>query len=172
MPDTVHENEMHWIPLDFEIKICCIAMKDETTTLGYRNITLFILTWSQSFCYVRETNGRTETDTLTHNFFSWLYQAVLSSRPHLTLSLFSKGEYSTGDPQWGAQSLAGTPVTASWDWLKIDSLRLSVSHVGICIYHFITPTNFWSTMILLPLIFTCASCEKNIWLTARSRVNM
>ena len=39
----------------------------------------------------------------------------------------------------------------SWDWFKTET---PLSHVDICIYHFITPTHFCSTMWLLPLIYT------------------
>ena len=38
--------------------------------------------------------------------------------------------------------------------------RLTVSYVGICTYHFITPKHFRSTTLLLPLIYTEASCSK------------
>ena len=60
-----------------------------------------------------------------------------------------------------------------WPQAKIDlSLRLPVSLVGICIYNFLTPTYFRSTAWLLQLIFTDASCAENLWLTARSVVNI
>ena len=84
--------------------------------------------------------------------------------------------YSTGSPlpQQSAQPLGSALVTASWDWLKTESpkLTLPVSHMGICIYHFITPTHFRSTTWLLLLIFTGASCAENLWLTTQSRVNI
>ena len=67
----------------------------------------------------------------------------------------------------------GAPATC---WHSCDKLRLSqdwllVSHMGVCIYHFIRPTNFQSTTWPFPLIFTCASCAENICLTARSSVS-
>ena len=41
--------------------------------------------------------------------------------------------------------------------------RLTVSHIGICIYHFETPTHFRSTTWLLLVIYTGASCaEKSL----------
>ena len=58
-------------------------------------------------------------------------------------------------------------TTANWDWLRTE---LHVSHMGICIYNFITPTHFCSTTWFLLLIFTDASCRENLWLTAWSRV--
>ena len=47
-------------------------------------------------------------------------------------------------------------------------LKLPASHVGICIYHFITPAHFHSTTWLLPLIFTGATCTENLCLMYRS----
>ena len=42
--------------------VCCVAiMKEETTTLGYKNITPDF-SRSQSFCGVRETDERGETN--------------------------------------------------------------------------------------------------------------
>ena len=45
--------------------------------------------------------------------------------------------------------------------------RLPICHMGICIYHFVTPTHIWSTMSLLPVIFIGASYVENLWLTAQ-----
>ena len=64
-----------------------------TITLGYKIITLFILSLSPSFCGVRETErGRQmKIGTLTHNFFSSSpYHAVLSLRDHLALLLLGQ----------------------------------------------------------------------------------
>ena len=44
-------------------------------------------------------------------------------------------------------------------------IRLTISHVGICIYPFITATHFHWTMWLFPV-------QKNLWLMAWSKVNM
>ena len=60
-------------------------------------------------------------------------------------------------------------ISPNWDWLKT---KTPVSHMGICIYHFITPTHFRSTTWLLPVIFTGASWAENLWLTAQSRANI
>ena len=123
---------------------------------------------------------RRQTAILTHNFFFWPYHSVLSSRPHLALLLFGRrtltqrptvGRYSSGAP---SHSLAlPWPTALFWPQAETDSrLRLTVSHVGICIYHFITPTYFCSTTWLLPFIFSRAFRAENLWLTVRSRVNM
>ena len=125
-----------------------------------------------------DVRSRRQTAIFTHNFFSWPYYAMLSSRAHLALLLLGravvKRKSAMGPrPNQGAQPLASAVIDCissdcKWDWLKTHS----VSHVGIFIYHFIIPPHFRSTTWLLPLIFTGASCEENLWLTVRSRVNM
>ena len=98
-------------PSRLGIIIYCILIRNwRTTTLGYINKTLFIFSWSQNFCGVKERQtdrGRQrQTAILTHNFFfSWPYYAVLSSRPYV----FSSDEtYSTGSHLEAAWPLAAT----------------------------------------------------------------
>ena len=57
---------------------------------------------------------------LTHNFFSWPYYAVLSSRPHLEILLHSR-VYSTGRPPWATLLALGPSGAPS------HSLVLSVT---------------------------------------------
>ena len=68
----------------------------------------------------------------------------------------------------------GSLSVGSTDRCKLRLTLHETSRIssGICIYNFITPTHFPSTTWLLPLIFIGASCAKNLWLTAQSRVNM
>ena len=100
-----------------------------------------------------DREGRRQTAILTHNFFSWLYYVVLSSSPHLKLLLLGWGS----TQQWGLlwavlwdAALARRPAIC-WcsPWVSGSLLaarrRLTLSHQGICIYHFITPTYFRST---------------------------
>ena len=68
---------------------------------------------------------------------------------------------------WGTQPLAGAlRELPNLFWPQADTvsrLRFLVSHVGICLYHFLKPTHFRSTKWLLLLIYTCASCaEKSL----------
>ena len=79
-------------------------------------------------------------------------------------------------PQWGAQPLAGTLCDWSNNFWPLQAesntrLRQSVSHVSICICHFITPTHFRSTTWQVSLIFTGACCAVNLRVTVRSRGN-
>ena len=157
-------------------------------TLLYKNITLFILLRVKaSVERERHTDGRRrmETATVTHNFFSWPYH-VLSSRPNLTLLLLlSRGGGRSTQPE--ARSVKHCPsevpnhllalpwMTALlWQQAMTPRLRLTppVSHVGIYINHFITPTHFRSTTWLLLLIFPGESCAENLRFMAQSGVNM
>ena len=127
---------------------------------------------------MREIDRRRQmrTASLTHNFFSWPYQVVLSSRPHLALiRLFGRGWVGT-QPEACCGAPSHSVTLHNWlnhFWLQAETpgLRLPASHAGICINHFITPTHFCSTMWLLLLIFTDAFCAENFWLTAWSRIN-
>ena len=76
--------------------------------------------WSQSFVVVweTETRKRIKIATLTHNFFSWSYYAVLSLRPHLVLPLLlSRRVLNRRPDEWDAAP-AGRQVTywRSHDW--------------------------------------------------------
>ena len=147
------------------------VMKEENITLGYKYITrtLYFTKGVVVGVSVRErkaeTNGdesrQKQTATLTHDFvFYWPYHAVLSSRPYVFSS-----------PTWRTLSDAacGSRLHASRDSLSVDcstlvtAARLPVSHMGICVYYFSTPTHFRSAIWLLLLIFTDTSCaEKSL----------
>ena len=81
-----------------------------------------------------ETNGdggrQRQTVILIHNFFSWLYHALLSSRPYLELLLLLGwgGGYSTGDSLWAAAPV-GRPATRwrsrNWPLFSSRILRLT-----------------------------------------------
>ena len=69
-----------------------------------------------------------ETTILTHNFFSWPYHAVLSSKPHLALLLLGRG-YSTGSPLWSALWAAAPARRSVNRWRTRDrKLRLQNSN--------------------------------------------
>ena len=149
-------------------KCCAALIKDETTTLDYKNITPFIpVEVKASLVWERKMEGRRRIQTvlLTHNFFSWPYHAILSSRSYLKLLVLLSRGVLNRRPAVGCCS-SGAP---SHSRLR---LRHSVAHVSICFNHFITPTHFRSTTWLLPLIFTVVFSFENLWLTARSRENM
>ena len=85
----------------------------------------------QIFYGVRETDGdkrrwreRKLTAILTHNFYNCSVGRCHSGAPSHSLAL-----------SWLTKSHLG----ASWDWFHND---LTVSHVGIRVYHFIMPTHF------------------------------
>ena len=149
-----------------------------TITLGHKNVYVFIsFERGQSFCMRcvrdgqrrmdRDGGRRRQTAILTNNFFSWPYHTVLFSRS----DVFSSDKtYSTGPRQ--EATCPPLQLRFSICQAEIDRLRLPVSRVGICIHHFITHTHFRSTTWLILLFLICASCTENLWLTARSRVNM
>ena len=115
-----------------------------------------------------EPNGdggiRMETATLILNFFSWLYHSEFSSSPHLAylwlLSLSGVLQRRRPATRWRHRDWQAL----FWSQAETDTRqRFPVSHVGICIYPFITLIHFRSTTWLLPLIFTCAPCvEKSL----------
>ena len=109
---------------------------------------------------------------------SSLDHTVLSSRLHFGLLLLGR-EAQDRRPTMGCSvgrcpsRAPGHSLVLSWlqaetDWI----LTLTDGHMGIYVYPFITLTHFLSTTWLLPLIFTGASWSENLWLTARSRVNL
>ena len=116
-----------------------------------------------------ESGRRRQTAKLTHNF----YLATLCYLQGLMSSLPMRHT----QPVLTRELLGSLQLQFSIRWLNwllqagTDRLRPN-SHVGICIYHFITPMISIHTMWLLLLIFASASCAKNLWLTAQSRVNM
>ena len=134
-------------------------INDGIITLSFKNISPFILFWSQSFFSVWETDGgrRRPTTTLSHNF--WPYHAMLSSGFHLELLLLGRG-YSTGGPLW-AVSPAGRLAThwrspwliesllaACLEWLKIN--RISIRHLHILFHnaHHLTASTYLHKCIL------------------------
>ena len=153
-------------------------MSGRNTTFRCKIITLFILLGVKvsMVCVRQKDRGRRmEIAILTHNLFSWSYNTVLSSSPHIALLLLlGLVGHSTGSPLWTATPAAGGlhDYLFSSGWKLRLTARLPVLHVDICIYHFITPTHFRLNAWLLPLIFTGASYAENPRLTARSRVNM
>ena len=149
-------------------------------TLSYKNIYAFnSLERGRIFCMCqRETEMETErwrqTAILTHNFFSWPYHTVLSSRPYL--SFFQLQPLGWGVLNW-RQTVGHCPGRLSrhspmLPWLTQDRLTQPISYVGICIYYFITSTHFRSTIWLLLLIFAGVFCAENLWLIIRSKVTM
>ena len=76
------------------------------------------------------------------------HTTLLSSKPHLFSSPTRRTQ----------------PVAASrqQDW-PLTHARLTISHMGICMYYFTMPTHFHSTIWLLPLIYIGDSCaEKSL----------
>ena len=104
--------------------------------------------WSQSFCGVWETDGRTEEDK--DRLLYW--PITSSSLDYCTLCYFQDSTwyfcFSDGivnrRPLWSAVPSRALSVTASLVWLRpsltpTDSNWFGHSR-GICIHHFITPT--------------------------------
>ena len=92
---------------------------------------------------------------MTHNYFSWQYHAVLSSKPHLTLLLLLSRGHSAGGhcgPPLSAASLVELKILTDFNWLN--------SHVDICIYHFITPTTSDQSCDCVRLIYSGESCSE------------
>ena len=105
--------------------------------------------------------------SLDHNTLCYLHGLSFSLSTRRTQPLSARALFGPLRPRFSIYRLNWL-LQAETDF----KLRPPLSHLGICIYHFITPTHFPLTTWLLPLIFTGASCAENLWLTARSRVNM
>ena len=103
---------------------------------------------------VRETDGDREANTDCHNFFlTTLYylRGVTSPLPTRLTQLGAAFEPLTPDrPRYSICRLLDSG----------NRCILSVSHLGICIYHLTTPSDFCSTTWLHPLVYTGASCAK------------
>ena len=105
---------------------------------------------------MREIDRRTETETdsrIDSYLFSWPYSVIKAPLSSSTSRL--EGCLS-GDPlQRGAQPFADS--LRDWSnlfWPQISTgSRLTVLHVGISIYHFITPTHYHKTTWVLLLIY-------------------
>ena len=161
------------------------SYKEWMTLSFYKNVYVFIsLERGQSFCGVWETDGRTETNTDCHIdpkllllltipcyvIFKASFSTYSASRPGVLNWRPAVGSCLSGAPSH-TLALFVTRRISPGSKLRLTQLTLSVSHVGIYIYHFMTPTHFRSTTWLLPLIFRVASCAENLWLTVRSRVS-
>ena len=144
----------------------------------------FIFERGQTFSWWEQQMARgrwMETATLTHNFFSWPYYAVLSSRPHLALLLLGQRVLNR-EPAVGCITACHSAIRwcSSWRNESLLAARLRptqdpawpLCHVGICIYHLITHTHFCLTTCLRPLIFIGVSFAENLRLMAWPRVNM
>ena len=158
-------------------------MNDGIITLGYKNITLtlYFRKGSNPYRHVRDWQADGDEYRLP-------YWPITSFLDHTTLCYlqgptdhffcFSAKEFSTGGPLSALDpSSVITETGRIWSSRKLRLTQDShpdcpLSHVCTYIYPFITPTHFRSTTWLLPLIFRVASCAKNLWLTARSRVKM
>ena len=120
--------------VDAAFSKCYILISYERTpTLGYINITLFILLGVKaSVGWEIQTHGERQRQTAiwTHNFFSWPYHAVLFSRSHLVLLLLLDRGYSTGTLHVACCTSGALSVIASWHWHKThtDSNCLWPSH--------------------------------------------
>ena len=124
---------------------------------GRMTITLYSQKGFKLLWYERQTD-RKQTTILTHNFFSWPYHNVLSSRPLLATLLLLGQKYSTrGHSKW----LKG----GSW-------LKTHTDSVGICIYHFIMPTTSNKPHHCFCLFTQVHPVQKNLWSMARSKVNI
>ena len=111
--------------------------------------------WSQNFCGERQTDGQTETSRnrgrrmetsiLTYDFLAALLDAASMGCQALAVTLREWPKF-------------------FWPLAETDfRLRLYVLHIGIYIYHFITPIHFRSTTWRQPLIYTGVSCaEKSL----------
>ena len=117
----------------------------------------------------------------TKHFFCFSVGELLNRKPDVSCSasssrpyVFSSDEiYSTGSRRGrrGWSLLQPRSSICRFDWpLPAGTHKLPLSIMVIYIFHFVTPTLFRSTTWLL--IFTCESCVENLWLTARSKVNM
>ena len=137
-------------------------------TLYFKNITLFILLGVKVYVVRqidRQTGKQRQIAILTHNFFSWSYHAVLSSRPHFICS--SAGGYSTGGPLWAASSVERSPglqIVTGYKWLGPSRGYLHIS--------FHNAHDFRWKRDCFCLFTQVRPVQRNLWLTSRSRVNM
>ena len=113
--------------------------------------------------------SQTETEGDVGKLPFWLITCcVIFKAPLSTSSAFRSGvlnrKPAAGRCPNGAPSLS--LVRSMTDRIPSGcKLRLTVSHVSMCIYHFTTPTHFRSTTWL-------SSVKKNLWLSAQLMVNM
>ena len=97
--------------------------KERNHTWLWKYLTLYSWEGSKILWYVWDKRRQTETAILTHNFFLAVQLNVAPARRPAT--------------RWDSTWLIESLLAASWDWIKTKT----VSHVGICLYHFITSTH-------------------------------
>ena len=96
---------------------------------------------------VRDGWKQGQTAILTHNFFSWPYHAVLSSRPHLALLFLSQGYSTEGSERhsppggalsdcklWLRPSLTPTDKQAS-AFIISERPQLPINHVTVSLIY-------------------------------------
>ena len=126
-------------------------------------------------CGVWETRRRIETAILMHNFFSWSYHAVLSSKPHLALFLLGRWKLNRRPaicpwPQWGIQPLAGAPLTdriSSRRKLRLTETHFAlISHGDLHISFHNTHTFLFNQVTSSGYFHWCALCRESLidWL--------
>ena len=148
-----------------------------TTTLLYKIYTSFLFLWKGSnVCSVRETGRDKETKTdcyIDPQLLLTIWCCVIFKGPLSTSSVYWPGEYSTG----GHCELPPQAVRTRWLQAGTDS-RLTLiptdpdPPVGIHIHHFIMPTSSDQPRDCFHLFIQVLPVQRNLWLTARSRVNM
>ena len=164
------QHGMNWPSAPNQIMLYTM-MKEETTTLGYKSITLFILLGVKASVMWETDRGRQrQTALLTHNFFSWPYHAVLPSRPHLTLLLLLG--WGRVYSAWGLLLTAAPVGTLNDCKMGLTQLTLTLTDLGICTYHFIIPTISDQPCDCFCLFTQVCPFYRNLWLTAQLKVNV
>ena len=151
---------------------------EETATLGNKNITLTLYFPKVSnvlSCDKQRQTEMEETKTDCHIdqnfFFSWPYHSVLSSKHQLTLLLLNRG-HSIGGPQWATLWYAAqADRTYSGHILRWtqDLLYLTLASSYITSqrpFISVQKRNCFRLFTQLRLV------QRNLWLKARSRVNV
>ena len=108
---------------------------------------------------------------LTHNYFSWSYHSVFSSRSIFGLLLIGE-RYSTRSPLWALAQVGRFPwqteslLTAGRIWPKTNTPRIPRGHLHILLHNtYIFPFNHMTVSIGV-------SCAEYLWLMTQSRVNI
>ena len=154
---------------------------NEWRTLSFsKNIYIFILLWKASVG-VWETGRWMEMKTACHIdpellllltiLWCVIFKALLSTSSSASQLGVLQCRLSVGRcPSRMLSMTAHSLLALSWDWLKTHTDRVPVSHVGICIYHFITAVHFQDHMTASAYFHGCILCRES--LIAWSRVNM
>ena len=102
----------------------------------------------------------------------------INDKKEYSTSQTSRTRASPSDAVYWHNFFLATQWDALYDWLNLlwlqaetDS-RLTVSHVGICIYHFTMPSISIQPHDCFHLFTQVHLVQRNLWLTAWSRVNM